>query len=104
MYPHERSLVQRLQNKPFVLLGVNSDTDREELKEVLKKEKITWRSFWAGGTNGPIPSRWQIEGWPTIYLIDAEGVIRQKYLGGGADFDREIDKLVQEAESNNRVS
>ena len=32
MYPHERSLVKRLENKPFALLGVNSDRDREALK------------------------------------------------------------------------
>ena len=25
MYPHERSLVKRLEGKPFVLLGINSD-------------------------------------------------------------------------------
>jgi hypothetical protein len=29
MYPHERSLVNRLAGKPFVLLGINSDDDRE---------------------------------------------------------------------------
>jgi hypothetical protein len=28
MYPHERSLVKRLEGQPFALLGVNSDTDR----------------------------------------------------------------------------
>ena len=52
MYPHERSLVKKMQNKPFALVGVNSDTDREQLKEVLKKENITWRSFWAGEGGG----------------------------------------------------
>ena len=34
MYPHERSLVKRLEGKPFALIGVNSDTDRKQLKEV----------------------------------------------------------------------
>ena len=45
MYPHERSLVKRLEGKPFALIGVNSDADREELKQVLQQERITWRSF-----------------------------------------------------------
>ena len=54
MYPHERSLVKRLAGKPFALVGVNSDTDRDKLKETLKEEQITWRSFWNGGsTSGP---------------------------------------------------
>ena len=43
MYEHERSLVKRLEGKPFALIGVNSDTNRKELKVVLKKEKISVR-------------------------------------------------------------
>ena len=101
MYPHERSLVKRLEGKSFVLLGVNSDQDRAALKKVLEKEKITWRSFWNGGsTRGPISSRWDIQGWPTLYLIDAKGVIRHKHLGSPREnvLDEEIDKLIAEAE------
>ena len=101
MYPHERSLVKKLAGKPFALIGVNSDRDRNELKKVLEKEKITWRSFWNGGsTNGPISSAWKVRGWPTLYLIDAKGVIRHKHLGSPGDevLDKEIEKLVAEAE------
>ena len=106
MYPHERSLVQKMQGKPFALLGVNSDEDREQLKTDLEKEKITWRSFWAGGRNGPIPTQWQIQGWPTIYLIDHKGVIRHKYLGnpGDAVLDNEIKQLVNDAEASKASS
>ena len=99
MYPHERSLVNRLAGKPFTIIGVNSDEDREALKKVIEKEKITWRSFWAGSTDGPIPSAWNVQGWPTLYLIDHEGVIR--YKGHGEDeakFDARIDALVEAAE------
>ena len=72
MYPHERSLVKRLEGKPFALIGVNSDKDRTELKQVLKAEKITWRSFWNGGsTSGPISKQWKVTGWPSIWIIDA---------------------------------
>jgi hypothetical protein len=102
MYPHERSLVKRLEGKPFALVGVNSDQDKVALKEAMKKENITWRSFWDGGsTQGPIAKRFAIEGWPTLYLIDHQGVIRKKWLGSPGDkvLDREIDKLVKEAEA-----
>ena len=78
MFPHERSLVKRLEGKPFVLLGVNSDESRKELKAVMKKEKITWRSFWNGGRDGPISREWGIRGWPTLVIIDAKGVIRYR--------------------------
>jgi hypothetical protein len=99
MYPHERSLVQRLAGKPFALLGVNSDRDREELKQVLKKEQITWRSWWNGGsTGGPISQAWQVQGWPTIYVIDARGVIRYKNVRGDG-MDQAVDTLLKELET-----
>jgi len=102
MYPHERSLVKRLAGKPFVIVGVNSDKDREKLKETREKEKITWRSFWNGemGTGGPISTEWNVHGWPTLYVIDADGVIRHKHLGSPGDkvLDDEIDELVKKAE------
>ena len=101
MFPHERSLVQKLQNKPFALLGVNSDEDREELKKTIVKEPITWRSFWDKSRSGLIAQRWQLQGWPTIFLIDKKGVIRHMHVGnpGDAVLDQEIDQLVQEPES-----
>jgi hypothetical protein len=103
MFPHERSLVKKMENKPFVLLGVNSDKDREQLKEVLKKENITWRSFWNGkdGTMGPISTKWNVSGWPTLFVIDHKGIIRQKWLGdpGEKVIDHLLDKLVKDAES-----
>lgn len=102
MYPHERSLVKKLADKPFALIGVNSDTDLTKLKAVLEKEQITWRSFWNGpkGTGGPISEAWNVQGWPTLYLIDHKGVIRHKWLGSPGDkvMDEAIDKLIAEAE------
>ena len=38
MYPHERSLVKKMEAKPFALLGINSDQNKEALKEVLKNK------------------------------------------------------------------
>lgn len=78
--PHQRSLVKRLEGKPFVILGINSDRDRQELKKVIETNQITWRSWWdGGGTKGPIASTWNIKAWPSLYLLDQKGVIR--YMG-----------------------
>ncbi len=100
MYPHERSLVKRLAGEPFALIGVNSDKDRRKLKRVLKTKRITWRSFWNGprGTRGPISAAWKVKGWPTIYVIDHEGIIRYKKVGGPTPI-RAIDKLLADLEA-----
>src|SRR5262245_36354560 len=95
MYPHERSLVKRLKGKPFALLGVNSDP-KERLKQVLKKEEITWHSWWDGGdTSGPIATKWNVHGWPTIYVLDHKGVIRAKGPRG-EELDKVVDNLLTE--------
>jgi hypothetical protein len=108
MYPHERSLVKKLADKPFALVGVNSDQDLKALKEVLEKEQITWRSFWNGsqGTGGPISSDWNVRGWPTMYVIDHKGIIRHKYVGspGPQVLDAAIDTLVALAEKESKSS
>jgi hypothetical protein len=95
MYPHERSLVKRLADEPFALIGVNSDDDLDKLRPRLEKENITWRSFWNGpeGTRGPISTSWGVRGWPTIYILDAEGVIRFKNVRGKA-LDEAVDTLL----------
>ncbi len=102
MYPHERSLVKRLEGKPFALLGINSDHDKEQLKEAMKKENITWRSWWDGGsTEGPIAKSWNVHGWPTIYVLDADGVIRFKQLREKS-LDKAVDSLLEEAAKNKK--
>ena len=97
MYPHERSLVNKLKDRPFAIVGVNSDRDREKIKARVKEEKITWRSFWDVTTSGPIATRWNVQGWPTIYVIDHLGVIRAKDVRGEA-LERWILQLVKKAE------
>ena len=98
MYPHERSLVSEYASRPFAIIGVNSDKDREVLKERILEESITWRSFWNGGsTSGPISTQWNVSGWPTLYLIDHEGVIRHKGLRGDL-LDEALKELVPLAE------
>jgi Thioredoxin-like len=100
MYPHERSLVEKYKNEPFAIIGVNSDQDLAALKKVREKENISWRSFWSGpdGTRGPIPQAWNVRGWPTIYILDAQGVIRYKSVGSSEkEIDHWLEKLIAEA-------
>ena len=93
MIPHERSLVKKLAGKPFALIGVNSDEKRDELKERLVKEEMTWRHFWDRSTEGPIAKAWNVHGWPTTYVIDQDGVIRYRDLRD-EDAEKAIEALL----------
>lgn len=98
MIPHERELVKRLENKPFVLLTVNSDQDRQKAREQTKHYQVTWNSWWDGGsTSGPISQAWKIRKWPTIYVLDQHGIIRAQEVRG-KPLDKVVDELLKEME------
>lgn len=99
MYPHERSLVARRKDQPFALVGVNSDKDMEKLRKRRAEEKITWPSFRDGSTSGPIASKWNVSAWPTIYVIDKNGVIRAKNVRE-KQLDEWVDRLLAEPSSS----
>jgi hypothetical protein len=98
MLPHERSLVTKLEKKPFVLLGVDSDPDKAKFKEQCAKEQVTWPFFYDGSTSGPIATAWKVRVWPTIYVLDAKGVIRHKGLQDEA-LEKAVEALIAEAEA-----
>ena len=96
MIPHERELVERLKNEPFALLGINSDGDAAKVKGILAKEKVTWRQAIDGSTEGPLATKWGVRGWPTVYVLDAKGVIRNKDVRG-EELEAAVVKLIAEA-------
>ena len=79
MIPHEREMVERLKDKPFALISVSVDEKKETLKEFLSSEKMPWTHWW-NGLGGKMIEDWNIDRFPTIYVIDAGGVIRHKDL------------------------
>jgi hypothetical protein len=97
MVPHERSLVKKMEGKPFVLLGVDIDKTKDDEKTAEKDKKMTWRS-WHDGASGPIAKEWRVQGIPALYLIDAKGVIRYKWVGSPGEevIDKAVEKLVKE--------
>ena len=84
MYPHERSLVEEMKEKPFALIGVNSDSV-EDAKKAIEREKLNWRSFQNApeGRETEHSKDWMVSGWPTIVILDAEFKIR--YRGHNGD-------------------
>jgi peroxiredoxin len=97
MIPHEKQMVEKFKNKPFALVGVNSDGGREALQKIMKENGITWRSAVDGNTSGPIATRWNVHGWPTIYVLDAKGVIRYRDLRD-KPLEEAVEKLLKEME------
>ncbi|HZN41437.1 MAG TPA: hypothetical protein VFD82_21705 [Planctomycetota bacterium] len=103
MIPHERSLVQKWKDKPFALIGVNSDgTDTEEglakFREKVKEASMTWRSFRNESTDPTISETWRVQGWPMLYYIDHEGVIRHKDVTKEDEMEKALGEMIAAAE------
>ena len=79
MYDHERSLVSEMDEagKPFALIGVNFNDELDAIKAAVKEKNLNWRSFFCG-TDGTIPESYDVVGFPTVVIIDANGVVRSK--------------------------
>ncbi len=79
-YPYQRLMLELHKDKPFAILGVNSDDTLDVARQAKADNRLEYRTWWDGylekKTSGPIASAWDVTGWPTIYLIDKKGVIR----------------------------
>lgn len=98
MIPHEKAMVKRLEGKPFVLLGVSADSSRTTLKEFLDTHEMTWPNIF-DGRPGPLSEAWQIEYFPSIFVLDRKGVIRYKDVRD-RDLERAVEKLLAEADKS----
>jgi len=94
--------VTNLKDKPFALIGVHiGGSTAQQLRQIMDKEKLPWRSFADAGNAGagPIATKWNLSATPTFYLIDHKGVIRDKWAGppGEKVLDAAIEKLIRAA-------
>ena len=97
MIPHEREMVEKLKDRPFSLISISADEKKETLKDFLEKEKMPWTHWWEGQNEKGILKEWGVHFFPTIYVIDAKGVIRYKHIRG-KKLEEAVEKLVKEAE------
>lgn len=95
MLPHEKALVKRLESEPFALLGINSDGPADELRPRLESEGIAWRQAVDGATDGPLAKAWNVQSWPTIYILDGQGRIRYRDLRDQAMEDAVLGLLAE---------
>jgi thiol-disulfide isomerase/thioredoxin len=93
MIPHEREMVGKLKDKPFVLVSISADDTKEALTKFLEKESMPW-SHWWNGRQG-ITEDWNVKYFPTIYVLDAKGVIRFKDVRG-KELESGVEQLLNE--------
>jgi peroxiredoxin len=85
-------LAELMSTRPFQILAVNSEETRSRVWKFSKLLNISFPTLL--DTNGDVTRRWEVEIFPTSYLIDTRGQIR--YISYGAlewDQDEVIDTI-----------
>lgn len=93
MYPHERSLVKRHSDDPFVLFGISLERTPEQLRDLIEREEFTWPIIYERDRVNT--AAYDVVAIPAIYLIDHEGVVRFKHIRDTL-LNRAIRKLLRE--------
>jgi thiol-disulfide isomerase/thioredoxin len=99
MIPHERELVKGNADKPFVLVSVSADDKKDTLEKFLEKEPMPWVHWWDEGGESPLFKKYRVRAFPSLFLIDHAGVVREKWVGNPGDdkIDKAVEDLVKEA-------
>ncbi|MGL4421014.1 MAG: TlpA family protein disulfide reductase [Gemmataceae bacterium] len=87
LMPDAKELLKKYGSEGFAIVGVNMDTDPEDVPTAIKRHGITWKNFRGDNPNTPnMADCWNIDAFPAFALIDREGTIRYLALNEGADF------------------
>jgi peroxiredoxin len=99
MIPHERDMVTKMKDKPFMLVSFSADDKKETLEKFIEKEPMPWTHWWDNGPESPVLKKFRVRAFPTLYLMDHSGVIRHKWVGKpeNEELDKAVDTLVKEA-------
>jgi thiol-disulfide isomerase/thioredoxin len=94
MYPDIRKLRAKLDMEPFAALAVMGDQNIGSVVHDTERGVIRWRT-WFDGDPGPIATAWNIQSWPTLFLIDHNGIIIDRQPGRSYEtLKRAIDTLL----------
>ena len=89
-------MVARLKDKPFALVSISVDEEKKTLTDFLAKESMPWNHWW-NGAEGKLIDTLNIQHYPTIFVLDAQGVIRFKEIRG-EELEKAVNELLKETE------
>lgn len=94
--PHLRTLVERYQDRPFAVVGVNAFDDEKAYRDGVKALQVSWISAFQGD-EALISELYSVTGYPTVFVLDHQGRI-QAIDPSEEELDRTVARLVSAAE------
>lgn len=96
--PKEKALLDKHGNQQFAIIGVCRTSEAAPALEVAAEHRMTWPSI-NDGKPGKVTDAYNIQGWPTFYLIDADGKIASKDVGANK-LEETIERLISQSQQD----
>jgi peroxiredoxin len=79
-FPYFRLLEDLYGNWPLSIVSVETGSSPEVAQRIKSNARLTFASWWDpptdASTHGAIAAAWRVTGWPSLYVLDGDGVIR----------------------------
>jgi thiol-disulfide isomerase/thioredoxin len=95
MYPTLRKVQEMFSSSGLSILGVMVDETADTVREAVLAKDITWRCVW-DGPSGPIAKMYDVQGYPTVFLIGGDGRIKSDRLRREDELVANIEKAIHE--------
>lgn len=90
--PQINQLSQDLKNDAVAVLGMNTDEDPKDAQFVVDKMGLRYQTLRAGQD---LPDKYGVQGYPTVIIVDARGVVRDVHVGYSPEIRHEIEATVR---------
>jgi len=89
--PQLNELAWEYRGKPLAVIGMNTDKDTTDARFVVDKLGLGYTNVLARGED----KEYRVQGFPTLYVIDAKGVIRDIHVGYSPDLGAKLAATVE---------
>jgi hypothetical protein len=89
--PQMKEIAGHFADKPVTIFGMNTDRVEEDARFVIEKMGLTYTNLEATS----IPEKYKVSGFPTLLIIDQEGVIRDIHEGYAPDLKEKVVESIE---------
>ncbi|WP_346880801.1 TlpA disulfide reductase family protein [uncultured Algibacter sp.] len=95
--PEVKAFQEKYKDK-LVVLGINSGDTKEKAQKFIDEHNYNWQQILSDkkNTSDNFVNRFNVQGFPTKFIIDPKGNIVKRFVGGGEDAFKLLESLLEE--------
>ncbi|SEW39294.1 TlpA family protein disulfide reductase [Chitinophaga arvensicola] len=91
--PKVKELYETYKAKGFDVVSISIDTDKNAWRKAMKEEEMPWDQLLSDNKDKTM-EQFQFSGIPTLYLVDTDGNIMERFTGFGEDTEAKIKESI----------